>query len=116
MDRHQIAARVRELIANQAHVDLADIAAELGVEELSLRMTIDPLSPHPTVEVLAALALHLGVDPTWLLTGEYDMAQHRSVLEGGPKAVADAVRQLASQRETPSVLTPRIHLNRDRPI
>jgi hypothetical protein len=80
-DRAAVANRLRSLLVGQSG-GLEDAAARLGIEELSLRLSIDELSPHPTVEVLAAVVRVYGVDPTWLLTGEYDAGTHRAVMEG----------------------------------
>jgi hypothetical protein len=82
VDRAGIAARLRGLLGGLETVDWGDVADRLGVEELSLRMSIDELSPHPTVEVLAAVIRVYGIDPSWLLTGKYDARTHRSVIEG----------------------------------
>ena len=80
-DRIGVAKRLRELVGGPSSPFLAETAARLGLEELSLRMSIDEDSPHPTVEVLAAVIREFGVDPTWLLTGNYDAATHRSAME-----------------------------------
>ena len=55
-------------------------ATRLGVDEVPLRMSIDDAAPYPTVDVIAAIVRVYGVDPTWLLTGEYDPATHRKSL------------------------------------
>ena len=81
-DRAGIAERLRALINGQDDGDLADASGRLHVEELSLRMSIDPLSPHPTIEVIMAVIREYGVDPTWLLTGEYQSSSHRVAMEG----------------------------------
>jgi len=85
-DRFGIAERLRGLIGGQDGGDIAKSAARLRVEELSLRMSVDELSPHPTVEVLTAVISAYGIDPTWLLTGEYDSSSHRTAIEEGPEA------------------------------
>ena len=82
-DRVGIAERLRELVGGPGSPFLAEAAERLGLEELSLRMSIDEESPHPTIEVLAAVIREYGVDPTWLLTGIYDSATHRSAMESG---------------------------------
>ena len=106
-DRKGIAARVRGLIAGQDCGDLAETARRLGLEEVSLRMSIDEESPFPTIDVLTAVVGLYGVDPTFLLTGTYDGATHRRVLEGDPGAAADAIRQLAGgQAASPTVARP----------
>ena len=81
-DRAGIAERLRGLLGGQHNGDVAETAARLGIEELSLRMSIDEHSPHPTVEVLAAVVREFGVDPTWLLTGAYNVSTHRHSMDG----------------------------------
>jgi hypothetical protein len=81
-DRAGIAERLRGLIGGQDSGDLASTAARLRVEELSLRMSVDALSPHPTMEVIMAVIREYGVDPAWLLTGEYHSSSHRAAIEG----------------------------------
>jgi hypothetical protein len=97
IDRNGIAERLRGLLAGQDDDDLSRTAARLGVEELSLRMSIDRLSAHPTVEVLAAVIRVYGVDPTWLLTGRYDAGTHRAAIE--TEDIQGAVRDLMVSRE-----------------
>ena len=97
IDRTGIAERLRSLLAGQGDDDLSRTAARLGVEELSLRMSIDGLSPHPTVEVLAAVIQQYGVDPAWLLTGNYDATTHRAAIETDD--LEGAVRDLMVSRE-----------------
>lgn len=80
-DRIAIAARIRGLIAGQDAGDPAAAALRLNVDEIGLRMSIDELAPNPTVDVIAALVANYGVDPSWLLTGDYDSATHRGILE-----------------------------------
>lgn len=81
-DRIAIAARIRGLLSGQDDgSDPALCAKRLHVDEIGLRMSIDDLAPNPTIDVIAAIVATYGVDPTWLLTGDYDPATHRSVLE-----------------------------------
>lgn len=81
-DRAGIAQRIRALIGGPDRGDFAETAGRLGVEELSLRLSIDELSPHPTMEVIMAIVREYGVDPGWLLTGEYQTSSHRAAMEG----------------------------------
>jgi hypothetical protein len=75
-----IAARIRGLVAG-ANASLSDTARRLKVDEVSLRMSVDELAPYPTIDVIAAVVREYGVDPTWLLVGEYDSASHRTVAD-----------------------------------
>jgi transcriptional regulator with XRE-family HTH domain len=102
-DRAGVARRLRELLlANGTSRDLAAVADALGLEELSLRMSIDEDSPHPTVEVLAAVVREFGVDPTWLLNGEYSSATHRSAIED---AAAITAELRARMNQSPRLLS-----------
>jgi len=102
MDRHGIASRIRELIGDK-DTDLASTAVRLGVAELSLRVSIDDLSPHPTTEVLVAIVRVFGVDPNWLIYGEYSPASHieaAAVEEtGGREALARLIDRLLDDRD-----------------
>jgi len=93
VDRLAIAARIRGLLSGQDGSDPAASARRLGVDEVGLRMSIDDLAPNPTVDVVAAIVLAYGVDPTWLLTGTYDSAVHRHSLEE-PRAIGEAVSKM----------------------
>ena len=75
-----IAARIRGLLGGQDS-SLSDAARRLKVDEVSLRMSIDDLAPYPTVDVISAVVRVYGVDPSWLLTGDYDAATHRTVAD-----------------------------------
>lgn len=116
MDRNGIAGRLRGLIGGQERGDLGAVAAKLGVDEVSLRMSIDPLAPYPTLDVLSAIVLVYGVDPTWLITGNYNSATHRSAAETAPERMAEAMgemmRALHSRGES-SVELPKLRLMND---
>jgi hypothetical protein len=90
-DKPGIASRIRGLIGGQAGGDLGVIATQLGISEVALRISVDDLSPHPTIDVIAAVISHFAVDPTWLLTGDYDAQTHRRSLNGDESLVREAV-------------------------
>lgn len=93
MKRKAIAARLRGLIAGQEHGDLGAVAARLGVDEVSLRMSIDQESPYPTLDVLSAVVSAYGVDPTWLITGDYNPSTHR-ISEAAPDRAIESMREM----------------------
>ncbi len=80
-DPKSVAARVKGLIGGQDNGLIAITARRLGVNEVALRITIDDLEPHPTLEVIMAVVRVYGVDPTWLVTGEYDPTSHRLAMD-----------------------------------
>ena len=114
--RREIAARLRIILALETPTpaDVSRVALELDVDEVPLRMSIDPDTPYPTVDVLAAVVERHGIDPTYLLTGVYDIDTHRRAL-GDPSSVASAIREAAGTRSsgpvaTPPTEPPRLHL------
>lgn len=112
--RHEIAARLRGLIAGQEGGNLAAVADRLGVEEVSLRMSVDEASPYPTIDVIAAVVAYYGVDPTYLLTGQYDAGTHRQVLID-PGVASEAIRRVATNEtlrpiSVPPHEPPRLHI------
>ena len=86
-----IAARLRSLIGGQDAGHLLATAGRLGVSETALRQSTDERSPNPTLDLLAAVVNGYGVDPTWLLYGEYDGATHRTAMENAPVKRSDLV-------------------------
>lgn len=96
--RRAIASRLRGLIAGQDAGDLGATARRLGVDEVSLRMSVDADSPYPTVDVLLATIATYGVDPSYLLTGVYDADLHRRAMEN-PESVGEIFGKLWLRRE-----------------
>lgn len=104
MDRHGIAQRIRGLISLQDDGDLARIARQLRIEEVSLSMSIDDFAPYPTEEVLAAVLRHYAVDPAWLLTGEYSTATHTLALASDELSTSRGARRLMESLATRPIL------------
>ena len=99
-DAKSIAARIRGLIGGQDYGLIAATARRLAVSEVALRITVDEIEPHPTVEVVLAVVREYGVDPTWLLTGEYDATSHRlAVDDEATFSKSDLARLLGHSRE-----------------
>lgn len=85
-DDGQIAAiteRIRAMVPRQPGPRYYIAAEALELPALQLARLLDgpPLADHAfVIDVITALAYEAGVDPQWLLTGEYDGAVHRHVL------------------------------------
>jgi hypothetical protein len=79
--RHAVAARLRAVLDVHDADTLGAAARRLGVAESVLKISIDEWSPYPELVVLAAVVERCGVDPSFLLTGEYDAATHRAAME-----------------------------------
>lgn len=105
VDLTRIAVRLRALLyARIRNSGLRAVAAELQVNIESLRASIDLRAPRPSVEVVLAVIVQFAVDPSWLLTGEYDLATHRATLEDPSSAVPLLLR--TSLRRDRSALSP----------
>lgn len=97
-----VASRIRGLLSGQG--DPRDLAARLGVDEMALRISIDELSPYPTLGVIAAVIREYGVDPSWLLTGNYSATAHREALEA---SADDLLLKVAAVARRSGIDTPR---------
>ncbi len=80
---------------------MAAMATRLRVDESALRKSVDDLLPDPATEVLVAVVREFGVDPTWLLTGEYAPATHQRALESDDDGLVVLLRDLV-RREPPA--------------
>jgi len=76
-------------------------ARRLGVSEVSLRLSIDDLDPYPTIDIVMAMVREYGVDPSWLLTGEYDADTHRAAIDSETAFSATKLAGLISKHVTP---------------
>jgi hypothetical protein len=102
IDTKAIAARIRGLIGGQDRGVIEATARRLDVSEVALRITIDEHEPHPTVEVLAAIVRHYGVDPSWIVSGEYDAAAHRAALGEEAEVTRAELARIVAARLSPS--------------
>ena len=79
-----MADRARAVIARQPghRIDVVAQTLRLSPERLEHLMTNadGPVDPVFLVDVVAALVHESGIDPKWLLTGQYDPAMHRKAL------------------------------------
>jgi len=114
LDSRAIAARLRSVLPSLRRGKFAACAARLGVSEVALRMSIDYDEPHPTLEVVAAVVQQYGVDPCWLMSGEYDPAAHRAAIaDDSDVTKSELLRLIAMQlieRGTPPGQQPAIRL------
>ena len=105
LTRARVAERLRRLLGG-AENDAAETARRLGVDEVSLRMSVDELSPYPTLDVLAAVVRLYGIDPSFLLTGVYDLDTHRQVMDADPGVIADCLGKFVGRASQPMISTP----------
>jgi len=105
MDSREIAGRIRALIAGQNFEAVTVAAERLNVSESALRRSMDEWLPYPALEVLAAIVRECGVEPSWLLFGEYDADTHTEVLacagkvRGKDLVLSATARLYARERE-----------------
>ena len=94
LDWHGIADRIRGLIRIEPGSDVHVIAERLGVDETSLRTSVDGRAPFTSAAVISALVRVYGLDPSWVLTGEYDPGSHRVALESDRVELDAFVRRM----------------------
>jgi nicotinamide mononucleotide adenylyltransferase len=100
-----IADRVRAIFCRLRGQSLSQLSASLKVPADVVAQLIDKreraMNPALLVDVIAGLVHEAGVDPQWLLTGEYDSAAHRDALQLGEDRTANgrrAVREFVEQQ------------------
>jgi hypothetical protein len=97
-----IRKRLLALLA-ASHLERLDEAARrLGVSEGALAESLDAKHPSQSIEILTAFVDFAGVDPTWLVTGEYDLRTHRDVLADDGEYMRLVLRRLMGGRQTPA--------------
>jgi hypothetical protein len=104
-DRFAIAARLRAILAKDLD-DRAATAHALGVDETSLRLSIDAESPHPTLDVLVGVIVKYGVDPSYLINGVYDRGTHLRHIDDDIERATDAVRRLMLRQQVDKIDQP----------
>jgi hypothetical protein len=93
--------RLRQLL-EPASLSLDELADRLDVPAQYLIEILSPsrdalIRADHLIDVIAAVVHVHGVDPTWVITGDYDPKTHRSLeLEGPPPAVG--VRRLVESQ------------------
>lgn len=100
-----IAERVRAVVARQPGHCLDVIADALAVARDQFRSLIEErgrlIDRSFLLDVIAALVYHAGIDPNWLLTGEYDSSTHRKALllgEDRTPGGVGALRELVTEQ------------------
>jgi hypothetical protein len=101
----EVAARLRAILANPGQRAIEATARRLGISETALRISIDEVDPHPAMEVLVAVIRHHGIDPTWLLSGEYDRVTHRAVIDDDAMLSGNELAALLARQATPGLGT-----------
>ena len=102
-----VAERLRSIIRVSSEAEISETAERIGVRDDILRESLSGRSRLSAVKVIAALARHSGVDPTWILSGHFDPSTHRMSLEGTVEETERVVKNLIGQmgrngNETPS--------------
>jgi hypothetical protein len=78
-----IAERIQAVMQRQCGYDVCLAADSLRMPALDLARFLEAPAVADRalmIDVITALVYEAGVDPQWLLTGEYDGAMHRQVL------------------------------------
>jgi hypothetical protein len=106
IDWAQVSMRVRGLLGVTDTKQLSNIAERLTVSEHGLRSVVERRSREVDLNALAAIVRVYGLDPSWVLTGQYDRATHRESLEGDSERIAAILQRVRSNvtlgRESPT--------------
>jgi len=95
-----MAERVRAVIARQPGHRVAVVAQTLGLSPQPLEQLMtnrdDAVDSTFLIDVISALVHESGMDPEWLLTGQYDPAMHRKALLLGEDRSTQGARAMRS--------------------
>jgi len=101
LDLTSIATRIRALLIRPNGDDLEAAASRLDVAPAALSRSLDPRFPRPSLSVITAIVREYGVDPWWLMYGDYNRETHALASEmGSAISRADVLRLVAPPRET----------------
>jgi len=93
-----VSERVRAVIARQPGHDVGTVAQTFRVDPDQLRRLIDErdgfVDAEFLIDVVTALVHEAGVDPKWLLIGQYEPATHRHALWLGEDRTSLGARRL----------------------
>ena len=97
IDWPRVAQRIRGLVVPSDPADLPGTAERLGVSERDLNDAVRERSRLSTLMVAAAIVRVYGLDPTWVLTGQYDGVTHRAALAAGRAEIDAMLRRIVSE-------------------
>jgi len=116
-DRHSLADRIRCLISRTEGGSPQAVATRLGVDEPSLRLAIDESAPRASLQVILTIIDYYGVDPAWLITGEYCSGTHAEALEcAGDRRRDHVLRDLVRRLASPDPLRDDLGLRHDEAV
>lgn len=101
IDWRAVSERIRSLVSASAGPDILGAAQRLGVSEAQLGEAVSGRSRFGSLKVLAAIVRVYGLDPTWLVTGEYDGTTHRASLEGDRGEIDLLLKRLVREASRP---------------
>jgi hypothetical protein len=94
--------RIKGLVSMSDQAQQQSAATLLGVDERHLRAAVKQESRLSTLKVVAAVVRVYGLDPTWILTGNYDAATHRIALQGDSATIDQLLSRLVTAPSRPS--------------
>ena len=94
--------RIKGLVNTSDQAQQHVTATLLGIDERHLRAAINNESRLSTLKVVGAVVRVYGLDPTWILTGNYDPATHHMALQGDSAAIDELLSRLATGPSRPS--------------
>ena len=95
-DGGDVASRLCALVKG-TRLDMSALAERLGVDESELRRSIDANVTRPAFDVLIRAIRYFGVDPAWLLRGEYSAEIHMRCIAADENGRDEELRRLVSQ-------------------
>jgi hypothetical protein len=94
VDWAAVAHRIHGLVRVHDGSDVPGETARIALEERVLRERLQREPLDVAIRLLTSVVRLYGLDPTWVLTGVFDTATHRTALEGSAEETTLLVERL----------------------
>lgn len=96
IDWRGVAERIQGLMRVEDEHELLVAAERMGIEARYLRESLEGTSRLSAIRVVNAVVRTYGLDPAWVLTGQYDAATHKVALRQDAEEIDREIRRLVS--------------------
>jgi hypothetical protein len=102
IDWNGVAERIRGLVRAEDERELLAAAERIGVDARFLRESLEGTSRLAAIRVVIAVVRTYGLDPCWVLTGDYDGETHKVALRQDAGEIDREIKRLVSRGGAPA--------------
>ena len=102
IDWAQVAHRIHGLVGAGVSGNALDDTMRVRIEERVLHQRLRKESLDSVIRLLTSIVRIYGLDPTWVVTGNFDPTTHRIALEGTQQETRSIVERLVVESVAPA--------------